>query len=84
MSWNVDWSKAAVKDLKRLDAGVAERVRETVGRLAESGHGDVKKVKGREDVLRLRVGDWRVFFRLVPEAGLIRVVRVLHRGDAYR
>lgn len=84
MSWGVEWSKTALKDVKRLDASVAERVREAIDRLAVTGQGDVKKLKGGEDVLRLRVGDWRVFFRLVPEAGLIQVVRVLHRSDAYR
>jgi mRNA interferase RelE/StbE len=84
VSWGVEWSKTALKDVKRLDASVAERVREAIDRLAVTGQGDVKKLKGGEDVLRLRVGDWRVFFRLVPEAGLIQVVRVLHRSDAYR
>jgi mRNA-degrading endonuclease RelE of RelBE toxin-antitoxin system len=33
--------------------------------------------------LRLRVGDWRVIFERLPQHQ-IRVLRVLHRSEAYR
>jgi mRNA interferase RelE/StbE len=84
VSWSVEWSQAALKDLKRLDATVAQRVGRAVDRLAETGEGDVKRLKGKGGVLRLRVGDWRVFFLLDTDAGSLLVLRVLHRGDAYR
>ena len=51
-------------------------------RFAESGEGDVKALKGREE-LRLRIGDYRLFF--VPRnEDSIEVRRVLHRKEAYR
>jgi mRNA interferase RelE/StbE len=43
--------------------------------------GDVKKLVGRHDEWRLRVGDWRVIFEL--EGDSVRVVAVLLRRDAY-
>jgi len=51
-------------------------------RFAESGAGDVKALKGREE-LRLRVGNYRLFF-VCPDADTIEVRRVRHRGEAYR
>jgi mRNA-degrading endonuclease RelE of RelBE toxin-antitoxin system len=51
---------------------------------SESGNGDVKKLVG--DTLgryRLRVGDWRILFRL-EKASLIRIWSVENRKDAYR
>lgn len=45
--------------------------------------GDVIKLTGREE-WRLRVGDWRVLFQRDSEDRVIRVLRVLPRGRAYR
>ncbi len=84
MSWTVEWSKPALKDLRRMDPEMAQRVIQGVGRLAESGHGDVKKLKGVPDMLRLRIGDWRILFRLYPNQDRLLVLQVTHRGDVYR
>jgi mRNA-degrading endonuclease RelE of RelBE toxin-antitoxin system len=34
---------------------------------ADPFQGDIKYLKGQKVMLRRRVGDWRIFFRLVPE-----------------
>src|SRR5437016_2843163 len=47
------WAKLSPDIRRRLDKRLME--------FAESGHGDVKRLKGR-DGMRLRVGDWRVIF----------------------
>jgi len=51
-------------------------------RFAESGAGDVKALQGKEE-LRLRIGDYRLFF-VCTEPGTIEIRRVLHRREAYR
>ncbi len=52
-------------------------------RLQQSFTGDVKKLKGKEndDHYRLRVGDFRVMFRLVKND--IQVYEIVNRKDAY-
>ena len=35
-------------------------------------------------LIRYRVGDWRVIFRLFKERKVVEVVAILQRGDAYR
>jgi mRNA-degrading endonuclease RelE of RelBE toxin-antitoxin system len=58
------------------------RVFAALDRLTENGAGDVRKLHGDTDELRLRVGDYRV--RFVATADGIQVKRVLHRSESYR
>jgi len=82
----VEWSRAAQKDLRSLDDATRQRIRRAVHRLAETGHGDVRKLQGVENEWRLRVGDWRVRFTVTPSGGIVilLVLRVLPRGSAYQ
>lgn len=86
MPRTVEWSDAAERDLRRVDHQARERIRRAVARLGSSDQGDVKRLSGREQEWRLRVGDWRVFFTLPdrPDGVVIFVLRVLPRGRAYR
>ena len=60
MRWNVEWTRPAIRDLRRLDHQVAERVRAAVRELAETEQGDVRRLQQiRPPEWRLRVGDWR-------------------------
>ena len=52
-------------------------------RYAESSEGDIKALSGEWDgYCRLRVGDYRVIFRIGPKEMVI--VRIRHRSDVYR
>ena len=51
---------------------------------ARSGLGDLKRLggtKGREDLFRLRVGDYRIVFALIGTE--VKVTRTLHRSEGY-
>lgn len=77
------WSEHASKDVRRLDREVARRVFAVLDRLTKSGLGDLRRLKGQSEELRLRVGDWRV--RLTEEPGdILRIHSVRHRSEAYR
>ena len=81
MSLRIIWTEPAEQDMRRLDRTVARRVRQAVLRLAETGHGNVKRRQGQEREWRLRVGQWRVRFTMdVTHSTLY----VLPRGRAYR
>jgi mRNA interferase RelE/StbE len=77
------WSESARADVRRLDRETAMRIFAALLRFAETGEGDVKKLQGSSDELRLRVGDYRVRFTEAPE-NTIRIHAVLHRREAYR
>lgn len=77
-------STPARKQFESLDGSVKDRVRKALRKLAGSSSGDIKKlkgVKGRETLLRLRVGDYRIVYRDDPDA--FRIVQIFHRGKGY-
>lgn len=43
-----------------------------------------KKLAGREDLWRIRVGDYRIVYEIHDRILLVLVVRVAHRHEAYR
>ena len=80
----VEFSARARHDLRRTDASARTRIVAAIDRYAATGVGDVKRLQTRTDLrLRLRVGDWRVFFRR-PNRSTIEIDTVLHRREAYR
>jgi mRNA interferase RelE/StbE len=83
-SWERVWSPPALRDLRRLDRTVAARVLEALRILAEEQRGDIRRLQGREERWRLRVGDWRVIFTYDSDAHAIVILSVKPRGDAYR
>jgi len=76
------FSARARRDLRRIDAAARTRIIAGIDQYAGAGIGDVKRVQTRT-VPRLRVGDWRVFFRRADES-TIEIDAILHRRDAYR
>jgi len=71
--------------MRQLDQQTRQRILDALGRLvATPSHGDVRKLQGATNVWRLRVGDWRVHFRRVPDTQTVVVLRVEPRGRAYR
>lgn len=76
------FSDQARADVRRLDRDTAMRVFTTLHRFAETGEGDIKRLKGEGGELRLRVGDYRV--RFTEESDTLHIDRVLHRKEAYR
>jgi mRNA interferase RelE/StbE len=78
----VIWTDPAKNDIRSLSKPIAMQVFSVLHRFAESGVGDVKALQGRDE-LRLRIGDYRLFF-VCPDAETIEVRRVRHRSEAYR
>jgi mRNA interferase RelE/StbE len=76
------WTDAAKADVRSLSKPIAMQILSALHRFAGSGAGDVKALQGREE-LRLRVGDYRLFFDC-PDPDTIQIRRVYHRSEAYR
>ena len=61
-----------------------ERIRDKIRVYANdpvSQANNVVRLKNRDGMVRLRVGDWRVVMR---DEDVLRVLHVSRRGDAYR
>ncbi len=74
----------ARKDIERLSLQMQERVLEAVLALREEPRPPgTKKLLGLEGY-RIRIGDYRVLFRIDDEVRLVTIYRVKHRRAAYR
>jgi mRNA-degrading endonuclease RelE of RelBE toxin-antitoxin system len=84
VKWLIRWSAEASNDIDRLDAVVADRVMSALDRLAIEGVGDVRRLVGIDPPeYRLRVGKWRIRFRIDHGAETLHIVHVLRRDEAY-
>ncbi len=78
------YRKAALKVLVRLPADLSRKIRAKIEQYASdpaSLANNVKALRGEPDVLRLRIGDWRVLF--TEDGVVIAVIKVAPRGRAY-
>jgi mRNA interferase RelE/StbE len=74
------FTAAASLQWRKLSADVRRRLYDKLRTYAETGQGDVKRLKGGAGT-RLRVGDWRIIFYV--EGGAIVVTAVGHRREIY-
>lgn len=88
MSFRLKIEKRAIKDVKSLPGDVQERIKDRIkSTLKENpfpdGKRDIKKIHG-SDFLRLRIGDYRVFYEIDTENEIVYILSVRHRSKAYR
>ena len=76
----IAFTATSTRQWTKLSPDVRGRIDRRLNEFAATGHGDVKRLKGR-DGMRLRVGDWRVIF--YEEQGTIIVAAVGHRREIY-
>lgn len=84
--YTVEIVPAALRTLQSLPRDIRERVRDKIDSLAENPrpHG-VKSLQGsQKGYLRIRIGEYRVVYRVEDERLLVLVVAVGHRREVYR
>jgi mRNA interferase RelE/StbE len=84
--YSIVYSKEAVKSLQRMPRNIARLIREKLEDIAAdpfADHPNAKKLQGREGY-RLRVGDWRVIYKIQNQQLTIIVLKVASRGEVYK
>ena len=81
MTYRLFVSEAAREQLRSLPKEVRRNIGFRIEALQQDLTGDVKKLSGKANLYRLRVGGHRVLFRLVGDA--VEVYAVKDRKDAY-
>lgn len=85
LSYRVVLARSARKELERLPETVSGRVLDALERLGEQPRPNgSKKLRGAEDLWRIRVGVYRVIYAISDGARLVDVLVIRHRRDAYR
>jgi mRNA interferase RelE/StbE len=85
MIYRVEFTKRADRALDRLPAEARLRIVRRAESLASNPRpsGSVK-LSGKEDMYRLRFGDYRMIYEIQDKAVLVLVLDVGHRREVYR
>jgi mRNA interferase RelE/StbE len=84
MTYSVVFEPAARRELRKLPPDVRRRLEPAILALAQDPrpHG-CKKLTDSLDLWRIRVGDYRVIYRIEDDELLVTIVRLGHRSYVY-
>lgn len=84
MSYTIRIEKPAEKFIMRQPKGEQERLLKAIRKLPHEG--DIKRLQGKKSkgFDRLRVGDYRVIFRVERDQLIVCVIDAGNRGNIYR
>lgn len=84
MSYRVELTTAAARQVRKLPRPARDRVIEAISGLREEPRpAAAKKLVGEQTAWRLRVGDYRVIYDVFDGVLLVTVVRAAHRREVY-
>lgn len=83
--YSIQFLPAAAKELKALPRKAIIKIDKELLAVAENPyqHSSVTRLQGYKDLFRLRVGDYRIVFKLEKRHLLILVVKIGHRKEVY-
>lgn len=90
MAFDVLVSRTFQRFFGDLDEQTQERIREALEALQEDPYeprsgADIKRLSNTDPVKhRIRVGDWRIVYRVDGDEGVVRVIEGFRRGRGYR
>jgi len=83
--YRIVYTKQSTKTLRKLPRNVAQLIRKKLEGIAtdpHAQHNNVTKLQNRPGY-RLRVGDWRVIYKIDNEQLVILVLKLGSRGSVY-
>lgn len=80
-NYKINFTKKAEKFIKKQDTNTQKRI---IKAILELPKGDIKKLKGIDDIYRLRVVNFRVLFEKNDDEFIIIVIDVGNRGQIYK
>ncbi len=85
MRYVLEFTTSAIREFRDLDKQLQRRITERVTALCEEPFPPgSKKLKAQPDHFRIRVGDYRVIYRIDGKRVVIVIVRIGHRREGYR
>ena len=85
MNYTVHLKRSAEKELEDLPGHVHDRIVKRLLALEQNPRPrGVRKLRGKAEEYRLRVGDYRVLYIVDDAAQVVEVVAIRHRREAYR
>lgn len=85
MIYHLEYTKKALRGIRKLPPHLAKRLLEEAKKLEVDPrpHG-CKKLSGKYDYYRIRVGDWRIIYKIQDDQLIILVIDIGPRGSVYQ
>lgn len=85
MIYDIELSRTALKSMSKIPKRELSQIKERIEALSSVPRPeDVKKIKGDDNLYRIRSGKYRILFRIFDEKVMILIVDVDHRKDVYK
>ncbi len=85
MAYTIEFAASALREFNALERATQRRIATRIDALASNPFpAGVKKLQGKTDLYRIRIGDYRVLYRVDGKRVLIVILKVGHRRDVYR
>ena len=83
--YRIDVSATAERQLRKLEPEVRARIVDAIKNLASNPRPrGSRKLRGYEDVFRIRTGVFRIIYSIEDDRLLIIILKVGHRREIYR
>jgi mRNA interferase RelE/StbE len=83
--YRIEHHRQVFKDLDKIPDDITERIAKVIKEFARNplpwGY---KKLSGKLNAYRIRIGEYRVIYILNQRENSIRIMRIRHRQDVYR
>lgn len=86
-TYKIEFVKSAQKEFDRLDTKLQIKTAEALSLLSQNPFSEllkVKKLRGADNLYRIRLGDYRVVYKLRNEQLIVLVIKIGHRREIYR
>jgi mRNA interferase RelE/StbE len=84
-SYRVEIKKSAQKEIRKLPKEIRQKVVAIInGLYRQPLPAESKKIKGSNEVYRIRQGTYRIVYQVYKDRLVVIVVRVQHRKGVYR
>lgn len=84
MDYEVLLLPAAARELRKLPPELHPRITTALASLKDPRQHGAAKLQGSDDRWRIRVGDYRIIYRIDDDIYQVIVNRIAHRRDVYR
>ena len=83
--YEIQFKTSAAKEFRKLPIEIKIRLQKAINALQiEPRPPGMKKLAGEDDLYRIRVGDYRVIYKIDDAVLLITVMRIRHRREVYQ
>ncbi|WP_017294906.1 type II toxin-antitoxin system RelE family toxin [Geminocystis herdmanii] len=85
LEYKIEFLKKAEKELSKLPFNIQKQIANRLESLKSNPFpSDVKQLKNSNGILRIRINDYRILYRLENDVLVILIIKIAHRSKVYR